>query len=88
MSANGASQTRLTNNSVQDLDPNASPDGKYILFSSQVGSNNTDIYQMNENGSNPVQLTNTAEQEENPDWQAITTQATPRVYLPLARRSP
>jgi TolB protein len=54
---NGNNLTRLTNNSVKDLDPAWSADGKKIVFSSKR-SGKGDIYTMNANGSNPTLITN------------------------------
>src|SRR5215217_7306417 len=53
---NGNNLTRLTNNSVKDLDPAWSADGKKIVFSSKR-SGKGDIYTMNANGSNPTLIT-------------------------------
>jgi Tol biopolymer transport system component len=58
MNADGTGQTRLTNNTLTDLDPSFSPDGSMIVFSSQVvGGGALQIVVMNANGTNQSQLT-------------------------------
>ncbi len=57
MDANGANQTRLTNNVGWDLDPAWSPDGKKIAFDTERDGNR-EIYVMDADGSNQTNLTN------------------------------
>jgi len=58
----------LTNNTTLDAYPAWSPDGQKIAFSSNRDGN-TEIYVMNQDGSNVVRLTNTANAtERGPRW--------------------
>jgi len=57
MDANGGGQKQLTSGSSVERDPTVSPDGRYILFSSnQAGRFN--VWRMDLKGENPKQLTN------------------------------
>lgn len=78
MDADGSHQTRLTNSPGIDDHPVWSPDGKYIAFVSFRNENerdtcgdhcNSDIYLMNSNGSNQIQLTNDPNADWWPTWQ-------------------
>ena len=62
MSADGSGQTRLTFNGATDRSPTWSPDGGRIAFVS-----NGDVYVMNADGSNPVRLSNSGNNND-PDW--------------------
>ncbi|MBP7791964.1 MAG: PD40 domain-containing protein, partial [Candidatus Goldbacteria bacterium] len=53
----GSNQIRLTNNSEYDYNPVWSPDGSKIAFES-YRDGNREIYVMDANGSNQVNLTN------------------------------
>lgn len=58
MNGDGTDPKQLTVNAGNNLQPNGSPDGRYILFSSnraKAGAFN--IWRMDMDGSNPVQLT-------------------------------
>src|SRR5579864_3851035 len=68
MDSDGTNQTNLTNNTtVNDSDPEWSPDGTKIVFdSNRVG--NQQIFVMNADGSGVTRLTNNSSFEENPDW--------------------
>jgi Tol biopolymer transport system component len=67
MNADGSEQTRLTNNSTNDLDPCFSPDGKKITFSSERDGNH-EIYVMNADGSEQERLTNNPVYDGYPFW--------------------
>ena len=69
MNVNGSSQTRLTFSSelVRDEQPAWSRDSAKIAFVS-TRDGNKEIYLMNANGSNPVRLTNTLENDDSPYW--------------------
>lgn len=56
----GSNMVRLTDNSVKDLSPAWSPDGRRIAFTSRRDNNKGDIYVMDADGSNVVRLTDTA----------------------------
>jgi WD40 repeat protein len=70
MDANGANQTNLTNNPPGDSDPNWSPDGTKIAFTSTRGGQQgyRQIYVMNANGSNRIRLTNNPGTATDPSW--------------------
>ncbi|MGA9770028.1 MAG: protein kinase [Blastocatellia bacterium] len=59
VNADGSSQKQLTSNSGMNYFPAVSPDGRYIVFSSnrEGTSNFFNIWRMDSNGSNPKQLT-------------------------------
>jgi dipeptidyl aminopeptidase/acylaminoacyl peptidase len=65
MNADGSGQTRLTNNSADDVHPSFSPDGSKIAFDSQRDGN-YEIYVMNANGSGQVNLTHNSASDDNP----------------------
>jgi len=69
MNVNGSSQTRLTFSSelVRDEQPAWSRDVAKIAFVSTRDANK-EIYVMSTNGSNPVRLTNTLENDDSPYW--------------------
>jgi serine/threonine protein kinase len=57
MTADGTGQKQLTADTGTNIDPTASPDGRYIVFASdRTGASH--IWRMDSDGSNPVQLTN------------------------------
>lgn len=57
------SLTRLTTNGVPDEDAKFSPDGQKIVF-----KRNGQVWAMNADGSNPVQLTATADEKSGPNY--------------------
>ena len=67
MNADGATQTRLTNNSAEDYEPTFSPDGSKIAFWSGRDGN-YEIYVMNADGTNQVNLTNDPGNDTVPCW--------------------
>ena len=56
MNADGSNQQRLSTNTVPDLTATFSPDGEKILF--HRTANGAQLFTMNADGTNPVQLTN------------------------------
>ena len=74
MNADGSNLRPLTNNSVTDESPVFSPDGTKIAFTSTRNGNTTgeinnkEIWLMDEDGSNPVRLTNNSFEDSDPDW--------------------
>ena len=67
MDADGSNQERLTDNPAHDRDPDWSPDGTKIVFSSGRGGELRQIYVMDADGSHPKKLTDTRDNT-NPDW--------------------
>jgi len=59
MNGDGSGQTRLTNSAYDDTEPDWSPDGFRIAFTSTRGGNLGDIYVMNADGSGVSRLTRT-----------------------------
>lgn len=59
VNTDGRNQKQLTSNSGMNYFPSVSPDGRYIIFSSnrESSSNFFNIWRMDSNGSNPKQLT-------------------------------
>ncbi len=54
----GGEQRQLTNDSYKDFFPRVSPDGRYIFFASNRSGSNQ-VWRMNADGSNQIQLTKT-----------------------------
>ena len=70
MRADGSGRHRLTNDPSIDWNPAWSPDGKQIVFRSDRSPDGTELWKMDANGSNVVQLTNGPYQGGvDPDWQ-------------------
>lgn len=63
----GTSETRLTNNNVEEHDPAYSADGSKIVFRS-YRDGNSEIYIMNADGSAQVRLTTNPADDLNPEW--------------------
>ena len=70
MGPSGGTKVNLTNdNGTNDKRPAFSPDGTKILFESDRGSNNLELYTMSAaNGSGLQRLTNNSVLDDNPDW--------------------
>lgn len=66
MNADGPGQTRLTDTPEKELDPDFSPDGSRIAYTSTPGGVES-IWVMNSDGSNPRRLTNGLS-ESRPEW--------------------
>ncbi len=56
MLADGSGAARLSKSTDVDLDPDWSPDGKHIAFTSNVIRSGFDIFTMDADGSNRIQL--------------------------------
>ena len=61
----GSNQLNLTNGTATNSEPNYSPSGASIAFSTNRDGN-YEIYRMNADGSNPVRLTNNAASDTSP----------------------
>jgi Tol biopolymer transport system component len=69
INADGSARTALTSNSAVDVEPDWSPDGKKITFSSDRVGGDYDIYTMDADGSDVAQLTkNSGVNDSLPDW--------------------
>ncbi|HEV2840028.1 MAG TPA: DPP IV N-terminal domain-containing protein [Chthoniobacterales bacterium] len=67
MDADGSNEIRLTNTPGADSQPDWSPDGSKIAFSSDR-EGNSEIYVMNADGTDPVNLTNSPGDDSRPAW--------------------
>ncbi|HMS42041.1 MAG TPA: hypothetical protein PKE69_17545, partial [Pyrinomonadaceae bacterium] len=65
MNSDGTNLTNITNSATIDTEPNYSPDGSKIVFSTNRDGNN-EIYRMNQDGTNPMRLTNNSASDISP----------------------
>ncbi len=73
MNTDGANLINLTNHPAGDGQPDWSPDGRQIAFSSNrdrkdADDENVEIYVMNADGTNPINITNHPAADGRPDW--------------------
>jgi hypothetical protein len=73
MSAYGANQTQVANSGVT---PVWSPDGTKIAFTGFL-TGNSEVFVMDADGSNPINLTNHSALDGRPDWQRIAVAPSP-----------
>ncbi len=64
----GADRPELLGISSEDSSPSWSPDGTRIVFTSGKDEQNSDIYIMNADGSNPTRLTDNPASDRSPSW--------------------
>ena len=67
LDVDGSGLRRLTENRVYDTEPQWSPDGRRIAFTSHRDGN-AEIYVMNADGTGQTNLTRSPASEENPGW--------------------
>ena len=67
MKADGSDHLKLTNNVFADTDPAWSPNGKYIVFVSELHGNG-EIFIMDKDGTNQRRLTNNEYHDTSPSW--------------------
>jgi TolB protein len=68
MKPDGSNRTRLTDNSVDDEDLAASPDGKWVVFEREVGGSQFDVFKMRADGTHVKRLTNDPSTDGDPAW--------------------
>jgi Tol biopolymer transport system component len=68
MNPDGSFSTQLTTNPADDLDPEWSPDGAKIAFTSRRDDEKGDIFVMNADGSRKIRLTKTTGVDQDPSW--------------------
>ena len=76
MDADGGNPRNLTNHHASDLSPDWSPDGQQIAFTSdrnwdwefEVQEKNWEVYVMNTDDTNLINLTNHLAKDSSPDW--------------------
>ena len=67
MTDTGGSQTDITNNPAQDIDPAFNPGGNWIAFATDRGGN-LEIYFVATSGGPAFNLTHNPSQDRYPDW--------------------
>jgi len=67
MKTDGSDQTNISNNAFNEGSPGWSPDGTQVVFESDRDGDGRDIWRMDANGNNPVQLTDDIFSG-NPNW--------------------
>jgi hypothetical protein len=67
MNPDGSSQTKLTDNTVDDIQPTWSPDGKWIAFASKRDGN-YEIYVMSGSGGSQTRITSNPATDLSPTW--------------------
>ncbi len=70
MAADGSGQTRMTNTPFTEEEPDWSPDGTRLIFTSNRDSA-SEVYTMGADGSNLIRITVSPARDLYPDWQAL-----------------
>ena len=89
MNADGTNLINLTNHPADDRHPDCSPDGSQIAFSTnrdgdweKKPNDNWEVYVMNADGANPINLTNHPKWDSSPAWEpALTLGVSPKGKL-------
>ena len=71
MRSNGSDRTRLTNDEIDDLDPFASPNGRWVVWERDLNDGQLDVFKMKANGSGRVNLTTDSGDDvddQDPSW--------------------
>jgi dipeptidyl aminopeptidase/acylaminoacyl peptidase len=70
MAADGSGQTRMTNTPATEEEPDWSPDGTRLVFTSNR-DNASEVYTMGADGSNLIRITVAPARDLYPDWQPL-----------------
>ena len=80
MNADGTNPVKLTDHPARDIGPDWSPDGNRIAFSTNRDGNwgkkpndNWEVYVMNADGTNPINLTNHPKWDSQASWEPVPT---------------
>lgn len=90
---NGANLQQLTFDTLNEVTPKWSPDGKKIVYCIDVDTLNSDIYLMDADGKNKIRLTDFPGDDSHPNWSPDgkriifnSAQNTPDYHIPWSRQ--